>query len=750
MSLNATELRGAEYTTALDARRLSISFLGAGVVLSNMFMLATQYSYFPLPQALVTALSFPLLPFIVIWRRSAIGPWLGIAALTIGTLGTVFTAPDSDARISASTALFILAYCGVILLQGLWQWLWVGIIVVLWTIIVPVVALHFSMNGQTYNLRWGTLAQLIIAAGAAVFAWNREFVQVQARDELAVRVLRSRYEAFALLERLRVWRESLVRVHETVLNDIRSVIDAKQIDGVRLRLQLSATTAMTPPQRERHRLHELVAPLAVTQSPEQRLVIGSLPDIQLDEQRALALRSVLLEVSRNLFRHAGARTVRIEGVTNGDTLQLTVSSDAPGSPASSGPSGIGVGIVLTESLDELGASIDRSGNSARISVPLAASDRQPQPIVSLEAGRAVISAVGAGNAIGGSMFFFVLAYAYDWHGSAAAFCGLFTAALAVHTVWRRTQLSRRVLALAAIVATPTPILAAVELHTCARVELPLISVALTSLGFFAIVAWAPNGRWALVSLPFLGTLAYTTVQAMDACTARVAPPLVAAYAAPVLMGLVVVTSTISARSATRLEQLRLDEIRESAAADAAAAIGADLHNAVSTARGMLTDIANSGEITDVQRRKLRCIDSEIRATIQVDPQTSGAMALAARQAVKDAAANGVPTRVLVLRDSGDRRPLPEPVIDVLRRLLLAATDGSASLQILSDQREDLLSLSASDHAREAAGIPDGWTFAFESGEATVDGGFDNEPALMLIRRAVTSAPGSSVHPIPAH
>lgn len=749
MSLNATELRGAEYTTALEARRLSISFLGVGVVISNMFMLATQYSYFPLLQALVTAASFPLLPFIVIWRRSALGPWLGIAALAIGTIGTGFTPPDSDARISASTALFILAYCGVILLRGAWQWLWVAVTVSLWAIIVPVVALPFSINGITYNLRWGTLVQLIITAGAAVFAWNREFVNVQARDALAVRVLQERYEADALLERLRVWRESLVQIHETVLNDIRSVIDAKQVDGPRLRLQLSTTKVMTPPQRHRHRLHELITPLAVTQSANQRLVIGTLPDVQLDEQRALALRSALLEITRNLFRHAGATSVRIEGLADRGRLMLSVISDAQGVPEPSAAKGIGVGIVLTESLDELGATIEHSGTAARITFPMHTISRQPHPIVTLDVGRAVISAIGAGNAIGGSMFYLVLAYAYDWHGTAIAVCGMFTAALAAHTVWRRERLSKRVLAIAAFVATPTPILASMELDACSRIELPLIAVALTSLGLFSIVAWSPSGRWALVSLPFLGTLAFTTVEAMATCSARVAPPLVAAYAAPALLGLIIITSAISARSASKLEQLRFDAIRESAAADAVAVVGAELHNAVSAARDLLITIADSGDITDERRRALRCIDSEIRATIQVDPEISGAMALAARQAVKDAAEAGVPTRVLVLRDSGDQHPLPEPVIDALRRLLNAATDGSASIQILSNQHEDLLSLSTSDRARESAGIPDGWSMEFDLGDARVDAGLNHDPALLLIRRRVTSEPGSSTHPVPA-
>ena len=736
MSPNAAELRGAEYMTTLVTRRLTIAMIGAGSVVGSQFMLATQFEYFPVGQAVVTAAGLLLLPFIVLWRRDDRGAWLGIFAMLTGVFGTTFTATNSDARVSASTALFLCSYFGIVMLRGARQWLWIAVVMVLWSIIVPVVTLPVEIGGTTYNFRWGTLVQLLIASAWSRIAWNREFDLMQARDDLAVRVMRSRSEALATRERVKVWRESLVRVHETVLNDIRSVVDAAKIDGERLLRQLSTAQTQTPPQREMLRLHELVAPMALTQTSGQRLVVGKLPDVSLDRERALALRSSLVELVRNLYRHTAVTSVTIDGIADKDMLTVTLRSDVPVELPVSSQQGIGVGIVLQESLDALGATIERGAHRTFVRLPLVRTTTPPRETVTLDVGRVMLSAVGAGNAIGGAVFYAVLALTYDWHGRVMAACGFFTAVVSIIAVWRRTELPRKLLLVTCVIATLVPIVASQEVHTCARIELPLMITALTSLGLFAVVVWAPSGRWWWVSLPFMLALVYLTPEAMSRCTASVAPPLVAAYSAPVLGIVVLLTSWASARSASRLHQIRLDEVRESAAAAAAVEIGAELHRAVAAAREVLAQVAREETVTNVERIRLRCLDSEIRATIQVDPETAGSLALAAREAIHEAASGDVPVRVLVLRDSGDRRPIPPQVSEALKALLLAATDGSASMQILSNADDDVLSLTISDAARQKAGIDDGWSFAFESGEASLDAGDQAEPALFLVRRRI--------------
>ena len=751
MSPSRSEFRSPEYLTALDARRLTISYIGVVSIIGSMFMLATQYSYFPEWQARVTLLQLPLLPFIYVWRRRDIGAWLGMTALLFGVLGTAFTTHTSDARVSASTALFILSYFGIVMLHRGWQWIWILGMATVWAFIVPVVELPITFSGVTYNFRWGTFVQLLIASAGTMAAWNREFDAVHERDELAMRIAERRAESLITRERLRVWRESLVRVHETLLNDIRSVLDAVQIDGSRLRRQLATSELLTPPQRDTQQLHELIAPLAVTQAQTQRLVIGKLPELHLDQQYASALRSALLEIVRNQFRHSDVTLVKIDATLSHDVLQLVLSTDTSIALPTGAQTGIGIGVVLRESLQTLGAELERHADRTVLRMPLVRSESEPRETVRLDAGRVMLSAVGAGNALGGALFFFALAITYDWHGLVMAACGLFTAVVSITAVYRRSAVSARLLLCTAIAASIVPLFARQEIEACGRAELPLIVTALTSLGFYAVVVWAPSLRWWWVSMPFLLELVWLANEAMQFCTASVAPPLTAAFAAPILMCVVLVTTWSSARSAEQLQELRIADIRESAAASAASAIGDDLHSAVTAARQLLMQVAESNGITDEERWRLRCLDSEIRATIQVDPESAGSMSLAARASIHAAAASGVPSRVLVLRDSGDRRPLPETVIDTLQKLLLAATDGSASVQILSNARDDVLTLTVSDASRQRAGIDDGWSHPFESGEATMDAGDELEPALFLIRRQVAMpAPDSSTLPTLAH
>lgn len=319
-----------------------------------------------------------------------------------------------------------------------------------------------------------------------------------------------------------------------------------------------------------------------------------------------------------------------------------------------------------------------------------------------------------------------------------AIAAMFTAVVSIYAIWKRHALTPLLLIVTGAVATSVPIVARYLVESCDNVELLLIVTALASLGFFALLSLAPNLRWWIIGVPFIASLTLLNDRAGGLCTDSVAPAILSAYSAPLLMGLTLVTTTMSLRRNAQLERIRLAEVRDSAAAEAATQLGEDLHTAVTTARAVLSEIARTGSIDAEQRLQLRCLDSEIRATIQVDPETSGGVALAARMAIHEASNQMVPTRVLVLRDSGDRRDLPPEVMTALRALLCAATDGSASVQILSNNEEDVLTLTLSESSRQRAGLPDGWTFDFESGIATVDAGSDSEAALFLVRRRVTT------------
>lgn len=737
MSRKGGEAQGVEFLSSLEARRTSIAAIGLLTASAALFILVTQYAAFPPGQARVTLLQIPLIALILIFRKRDLSAWFGIASLVTAALGTIYTDSNSDARISASTTIFIATYCGVVMLQGIWQPLWIVVMAALWTQITPVVVLPFTFGDIEVNLRWSTWVQLLVAGTWTMLVWNREYAKIRQRDEAALRMTNRRVEALATSERVRIWRESLVRVHETVLNDIRSVVDAAEIHGDRLTRQLRSSETYAPPQHSRISLSELIRPLNVMQS-EQRLIIGKLPDVHLGQQRATALRSAILEIMRNAYRHAGVTSLRIEAVADREAMHLSISSDSGTFAIPSNPSGIGTGVVLQEALATLQATLDQDAGVITVHLPWESSEQREEVIVDIEGGRALLAAIGAGNAIGGLLGYVAVAIAFGWQGKLMAIAAMFTAVVSIYAIWKRHALTPLLLIVTGAVATSVPIVARYLVESCDNVELLLIVTALASLGFFALLSLAPNLRWWIIGAPFIASLTVLNDRASGLCTDSVAPAILSAYSAPLLMGLTLVTTTMSLRRNAQLERIRLAEVRDSAAAEAATQLGEDLHTAVTTARAVLSEIARTGSIDAEQRLQLRCLDSEIRATIQVDPETSGGVALAARMAIHEASNQMVPTRVLVLRDSGDRRDLPPEVMTALRALLCAATDGSASVQILSNNEEDVLTLTLSESSRQRAGLPDGWTFDFESGIATVDAGSDSEAALFLVRRRVTT------------
>ena len=746
MSRSVGEAQGVEFLSSLEARRTSIAAIGLLTAAAALFILVTQYAAFPPGQARLTLLQIPLIALILIFRKRDLSAWFGIACLVTAAIGSIYTDSNSDARISASTTIFIATYCGVVMLQGIWQPLWIAVMAALWTQITPVVEIPFVFGDIEVNLRWSTWVQLLVAGTGTMLVWNREYAKIQQRDDAALRIAQRRMEALATSERVRVWRESLVRVHETVLNDIRSVVDAHEIDADRLTRQLRSSETYAPPQHSRVSLAELIRPLNVMQS-EQRLIIGKLPDVQLGQQRAAALRSALLEIMRNAYRHAGVKSLRIEAIADQQAIHLSIYSDAGTFMIPANPSGIGTGVVLQEALATLQATLNQDAGVITVHLPWESDEQREHVTVDTEAGRALLAAIGAGNAIGGALGYVAVALAFGWQGQLMALAATFTAVMSIYAIWKRHVLTPLLLIVTGAIATSVPIAARYLVERCDNIELLLIVTALASLGFFALLSWAPNPRWWVIGIPFIGALALLNDRASGLCTDAVAPAILSAYSAPLLMGLTLVTTTLSLRRNAQLERIRLAEVRDSAAAEAATQLGDDLHTAVTTARALLSEIASTASISEEQRLRLRCADSEIRATIQVDTETSGGVALAARTAIHDAANQLVPIRVLVLRDSGDRRALPANVTEALRTLLCAATDGSASVQILSNADEDVLTLTLSEASRQRAGIADGWTVDFESGSASLDAGSATESALFLVRRRVaTREPDSSTHP----
>lgn len=189
-----------------------------------------------------------------------------------------------------------------------------------------------------------------------------------------------------------------------------------------------------------------------------------------------------------------------------------------------------------------------------------------------------------------------------------------------------------------------------------------------------------------------------------------------------------------------------------AAAAAKAAAGRDsaarLHASTAAATQTMLRIAALGTVSDDDRQQLRCLDSSIRASMQVDPQTSGGFAVAAEQLVQEASAAGIATRVLTLRDSGDSQPLPPEIVNAARVLLLADTDGVPTLQVLTAPREDTMLVTTSVSALANSGLDCKWVLECHGCIAEVECDRESDVAVLIVRRESHTSAQRVLHPLP--
>ncbi len=728
------EVMGPEESAAVNARRGSAIALAAISILGTVYLALTPDDPFPPAQLRLNLATALLLIPMVTLRRVRASEYVAIAGLYLLAISSTFSTPMSDARLSASTMLFLTGMFGVTLLRGWLQWAWLAVVAFTWVLLVPHVPLVVHLQGAIVNLRWTTLMQLVVACIWLIRAWNRELTLIHTRDHMTVEAEGNALASAAARERTRVWRESLVRLHETVLNDIRYVLDAVDVDPQRLRRQIEGAAPVGPPRIPGGSLHDVIASLNAISGPGQRFVIGRLEHVRLTQQQVVALRAILTEVLRNTFRHSDASTIRLSADLGDAVLQISLRDDRSTTAHTAWSPGLGLGVVIRDMLHSIDADLTMERDGAVITVPMQAAEEPRASLPKSDLGRVIISSAAAGNALGGAAVFGALALSGGAIGVLTGCVALVGAVLSAYVTWRRMTVQPVLLIVAASIATVVPLLSRTLISGCTQAELPVTAATLSTMALGAVIVWAPSMRWWWLALGSFGSMLYLAPTALDACARSVVPGLIAASLTPVMMLTISVALHRTALHEARLIRIRRYAVAEEAAAVAARDFAEDLHSAVERARHLMLEIADEARVTDAQRGQLRCLDAEIRASIQVDPEVAGGMASAVRACILQASQAGVPVRVLTLRDSGDRRALPCEVIDIACALLIAAKDGSATAQILTSAEEDTLVITASRDAAASLGIANTWHSTAQDIKATLELGEDDEPSMLIVNR----------------
>jgi len=661
------------------------------------------------PEAPVTvalALASALAVAGLLWRRQPWAAWLSLAAIAL-VVGIGLATPGSrvDTLVMGTYTVIFLA---ILITSRPWGLAWIGLGVLAMSLVVTRSDLVVQAGTLTVPVGSVAVVQMVVAGTWLWWAWHAALEQAARRDAQAAEQEQVIAESIALQERTLAWRDTITRTHETILNDLRYILRSPEIDRSRLREQLLTTRdrraqpprgSVTPPGVEgisgiESRLRE-----EFTGSLDLHLLTSSPPSLQVAE-----VEPILVEIVRNVARHSDARHIEITIDDAGSDLRITVADDGSTSPAAAAPPGIGRSVVMGETLSARGARLDEQPHRTVITLP-------QEPPSATAPGRALpvlFSVVLVGSSLGGSVQFLLLLAGASLTYLPVTFAACALTALGVVVVLRGCPVGLAVTSTAAALAAAVPWGLAAAQPVCAEPPLVLTTINLSLNAFFAILLWARNRwTWLLVAPALVGVVALDLVPAVGCPLQGVDVLLSSAILIPAALLL----SWLGSRSAARWEredrQRWQAEIVEMARAEADLDVARGLGDSIDRAWKLMWEIADGAELDDERRRQLRTADSSIRSALQVDPRTSGAFVLAARQVVAASVLCDIPIHVRALRGSPDTRPLPADFISRLSDMVTADPDAEVSIHVFCDGYDDYLAVTLPAPAAARAGFVPG-------------------------------------------
>jgi hypothetical protein len=580
---------------------------------------------------------------------------------------------------------------------------------------------------------WVSVFQQLAGSLAIWWAWNTLVAEARSADDNLLELQKRTAAAIAVQERARLRRVTAIRVHESVLNSIRVVLNDGDTDRVRLGQEIARTQEGwgAPEQAVGSTLADLIEELRADEVVGDLVVVPrTAPPVALDADVIRAARAALIEVGRNAVRHGGATAIVVEvRQTTPGLIAIEVTDNGTGLAERSLP-GIGTTTVLDSSLGEVGgswslASADQGGSFVSISIPCVRSEdptTDPQRASPpFDKGRLLGTAALAGSSAVGSLYYFGLVSFDGLRPLLAILAGTVGALAALAIVVRRRRLSSRLSVLLVLAPAIVPWLLLGQSVTCGEATAASRAINIAGFSMIVIIAWGRRVT-GFVGLPLwgLGTVLLASGIPSDCRGFSLVALLNVGTAIPIIFLVTTAGARAYGRAQARTQLERQREIVESSRAAAAMDMNAALQGSVDEALGILSDVAEGAPLDAARRRDLERVDGRIRAGIQVDPQSDGAMAVLAKSIVDDMASLGITVNVRSLVASGDQRALPLSVQHTLYRLLATPGSVAAVIQTFTDGEEDHLSVVVETAALIAADLAHGTTVEMDGVTIEVD------------------------------
>lgn len=569
----------------------------------------------------------------------------------------------------------------------------------------------------------GSISTLMIFTTSmyALYGWKRMLVRAKINDEKMSKLQTEIQMLEKSRESQRYWRELVIRVHETTLNTIRSLLTLKDvpIESLRVDIQKSLEHDRSVMSRAQERrsgsvIGAIRSGIDNAALRERVKIVSQGVNLHLDSQVADVVERVVREALRNATEHASAKNIEIlwrtsveRSVNTGERehgrLTIVISDDGIAS-STKREVGIGTNLVMAKSISELGGTFqfqernseEKIGSIVKIELPTSVADKKSDTVdlprySAVDLGRYMALLTLFGPAMTGVFFFPVLSIWWPTQLMTQSL-GFLSLAYLLFTTFIRTK--RLGWLESVVVATGLlGIIFFLDLDPLTCVAAQPFQWVINSVvyGLFIILLW---GKWQVTAVAYPVFL-YLVAPYHD----LIPQECNFIFNFPVLNTLfsflfVAVIFTLVYRTFERVERAqekRLNKNRELVADIERndAAFEKILELDATAKKTIMELLSTSGAMSDQSQHALRKVDSELRAEMQVDPIASSGLTRLAAEFVHQVTQLNRWLEVKSIHGDEDARPLPKVLRERFMEIAKDVPNGSAIQVVVGDGYAEL-------------------------------------------------------------
>ena len=713
----------------------------------SLITVAISYGYFllafalwrrgaelpPITQAVVIVGAIIAVGGVVLAGRE-IGLWLMTASLAIATIYLVVDPFVTIAWFQLSVLIAIISLAVVFLFI---EHTWTLTISILVSLALFNFFAYFSapvslLRSGSFLGRGAVSTLMVLSTNIyALYGWNRMLMRARSNDIKMTNLLTEIKTLEKSQESQKIWRNLVIRVHETTLNTIRSLLTLKDtpIQNLRSAIENSFQQDRSIMRKAQERrsgsvIAAIRAGIDSAALQERVRIISQGVNLHLEAQVAETIERVVREALRNAVEHAAARNIEIQWRTSIDRtqsagerergrVQIMITDDGS-LPIASKSGGIGTSLVMAKSIRELGGTFTIStrdeltgtGAVVKLDVPTFVTDVDGGAVdfpsySAIDLGRYMALLTLFGPAMTGVFFFPILGiwWSGQWISQAIGFIALLY--LLITTFIRMKRLGWIESTVTAIGLLSIIHFLQLDPLTCTQSQ-PFQWVINSSVyGLFIILLW---GKWQItvVAYPiFLYLVAPFHDLIPQECNFIFNFPILNTLFSFLFVAVVFI---LVYKSFERVETFRdsrkvknLELVSEIERSDAAFEKILELD---ATAQQIIRELLeHTGPLSSDSQNSLRRIDARLRAEIQIDPVSSSGLTILARAFVNRVTEQNRWMEVRSIHGDEDAREIPP----VIRERFFAVTGdvpNGSSIQVIVDDGYAELSL------RCGSAIPD--------------------------------------------